>query len=511
MKPHMRLHVVVVALAALAMACASPKSHWMRRQPALWESIERPGDFESRRASSSAPDWRNDNKDWRVMAPGQTLTIADLQGPGRITHIWFTINAQDPNYPRTMTLRIYWDGETEPGVEAPIGDFFAVGHGLDVPVNSLPVAVSSEGRARNCYWPMPFRKSAKITVTNDSPDKKVPNLYYYVDWQRLPSLPRDTMYFHAQYRQEFPCKPGEDYLILDAEGDGVYVGTVLSVHMDERSWFGEGDDRFFIDGSKEPVLRGTGTEDYFSDAWGFRQFNNPFYGVSVWEGYEADDRGTAYRWHVPDPVRFHKSLKVTIEHKGVLFTPEGKVKTGFGERADSFSSVAFWYQKGKAKRYFTMPPASERIVQATAIEAESLMNRLSCAPAAVEAQKGGGYSGGAQLFFKPPDQNAWVEVPFEVPEDGRYVVKADLTRSRDYGIYEIRLDGRKIGDARNLYNPATVVKTENLGSLELAKGVHRLRFVCVGHDPASHLDNKSDPGYYLGLDKISFRKLFPRE
>jgi len=506
-----RFCVVAGVFAALAVACAAPRSHWVRRQPGFWESLERPGSFESRRSSSADPNWRNGNADARPIPPGQTLTIAELEGPGRITHIWFTIGADDPNYPRSMTLRIYWDGEKEPSVEAPIGDFFAVGHGLSVPLNSMPVAVSSEGRARNCYWPMPFRKSARITVSNDSPDKRVRSLYYYVDWQKLPGLPPDTMYFHAQYRQEFPCKMGEDYLILDAEGDGVYVGTVLSVQKDEDSWFGEGDDRFFIDGSKEPILRGTGTEDYFCDAWGFRPFDNPFYGVSVWEGDRADDRGTAYRWHIADPVRFHKSLQVTIEHKGVTFNREGKVTSGFRERPDYFSSVAFWYQRGKTKRFFTMPPAKDRIVQGTNLEAESLVKKMSSVPGEFEIQKGRGYSGGAQFFFKPTEQKAWLEVPFEVPEDGRYVVKADLTRSRDYGIYEIQLDGRRVGEPVNLYNATSMVKPENLGSRELTKGEHRLRFVCVGHDPASHLDGKTDPGYYLGLDKIYFRKLFERK
>jgi len=510
MTGNLRLQLTVGALAAFAIACA-PATHtrWLRRQPALLDSIERPGSFENFRSSSADKNWKNGNDDRRPIKPGETLTIADLRGPGRITHIWFTIAAEDPYYPRSLTLRIYWDGETEPSVEAPIGDFFAVGHGLDVPVNSFPVAVSSDGRARNCYWPMPFRKSAKITVSNDSPDKQAGSLYWYVDWQKLPSLPRDTMYFHAQYRQEFPCNTG-DYLILDAKGEGAYVGTVLSAHTDEDSWFGEGDDRFYIDGEQEPRLRGTGTEDYFCDAWGFRQFNNPFYGVSVWEGYNADDRGTAYRWHIPDPIRFHTSLKVTIEHKGVTFRPDGQIKSGFEERADNFSSVAFWYQKGKAKRFATMPAAPERIVRGTTIEAESLLNRLSCSPLAVEVQKDGRFSDSAQLFFNPDEQNAFVEVPFEVPEDGRYVLKADLTRAPGYGTYEIRLDGKKIGEARNLRSAQLAVKSEHLGTPHLAKGGHRLRFVCVGGGPEAG-QKTAESGYEFGLDKIYFRKVFPRQ
>ncbi|MGB9608456.1 MAG: glycoside hydrolase family 172 protein, partial [bacterium] len=263
------------------------------------------------RASSSDPNWENGNADFRYIAPKQTFTLAELKGPGIITHIWFTIWAEDKYFPRSLVLRIYWDDNKDPSVESPLGDFFAVGHGLLTSLNSLPVQISSDGRAYNCYWLMPFRKSAKITITNDSPDKAVRALYYMIDWLKLKSLPPDVPYFHAQYRQEYPCEMGKDYLILKTKGKGFYVGTVLSVQMNQPGWFGEGDDRIYIDGEKVPSLRGTGTEDYFNDAWGFRQFNQLYHGVSVWEGYDVDDRGTAYRWHIQDPIPFEKSLLVT--------------------------------------------------------------------------------------------------------------------------------------------------------------------------------------------------------
>lgn len=491
-----------------------PGSFVMAQAPsaaALLQGLERPGEFRSMRSSSADANWRDGNADARPIPPGQTLTIAELTGPGRITHLWFTIAADDRFYGRSMTLRIYWDGQKEPSVESPIGDFFAVGHGMDVPLNSFPVAVSSEGRARNCYWSMPFAKSAKVTVSNDSPTKNVGALYFYVDWQKLPTLPPDTMYFHAQYRQEFPCISGKDYLILDTEGDGLYVGTVLSVQMNEESWFGEGDDRFYIDGESEPSLRGTGSEDYFCDAWGFRQFNNPFYGVSVWEGYNVDDRGTAYRWHISDPIRFSKSLKVTIEHKGVLFAADGKISTGFGERNDYFSSVAFWYQRLPAKRFAQLPPAPERLVRGTCIEAESLMSRIFCEPASASVQTGNQWSDRKQVLFAPWSKKAWIELPLDVPEDGRYIIKVDLTLAPDHGIYEIMLDGKKIGDARNFFAQQVSVKTEKLGIIELKKGTHLLRFDCVGADRASRTKGTDQPGHNLGIDSIELRKTTPRK
>jgi hypothetical protein len=190
---------------------------------------------------------------------------------------------------------------------------------------------------------MPFRKSAKVTLTNEATDYGKVSFYYYLDWEKLPELPPEVLYFHARYRQAMPAQPG-DYTILETHGTGHYVGTVYSAQQVKTGWFGEGDDRFYIDGEQVPSLRGTGTEDYFNDAWGFRQFATPFYGVSLWEGVFPGDRVTAYRWHVTDPVRFRKSLKVAIEHKGSIFTDAGVQVASSDERPDWLSSVALWYQ-----------------------------------------------------------------------------------------------------------------------------------------------------------------------
>ncbi|HEV7925988.1 MAG TPA: DUF2961 domain-containing protein, partial [Verrucomicrobiae bacterium] len=152
--------------------------------------LEKLKNFKTMRTSSADPDWHNGNGDCRWIKPGGSLTLAELTGPGEIVHFWCTIADQEPNYSRLLTLRIYWDGETNPSVECPIGDFFGMGMGVDKPFDSLPVRVSSEGRGRNCYWPMPFRTSARIVVTNEA---KVPcdAFYYYIDWQKLPSLPEE--------------------------------------------------------------------------------------------------------------------------------------------------------------------------------------------------------------------------------------------------------------------------------------------------------------------------------
>jgi len=534
----MRSIVVCVLIAAAGVARAQEASG----HPLA--GLERLKKERTRRASSADENWRNGNADARPIGPGGTLTVAELEGPGRITHIWFTIAAADPYYGRSVTLRMYWDGDEQPGVESPLGDFFAAGHGIAVPVNSLPVQVSSEGRAYNCYWPMPFRKSARVTVTNDSPEHMVHALYWYVDWCATEDPGEDVAYFHAQYRQEFPCEAGRNYLIFDGVGQGHYVGTVLSVHMNSGSWFGEGDDFFYIDGEAEPSLRGTGTEDYFCDAWGFRPFNNLYYGVSIWEGFDTDDHGTAYRWHIADPVVFTKSLRVEIEHKGVTFAPERvvteeplnvevlikpegelvagpgqkyvyefpgvHVKSGFEERPDYFSSVAFWYQKGRAKRFAELPPAPERLKLAARIEGEALLERTECDPAGeLQEQKGGGYSGGAHLFYHPVKSETApvMHVSFDVEDTARYVVKVRLTRSWDYGVYSIALDGKLLVDEVDLYSPQIAVMTQKLGEHTLAKGAHKLTFTYLRSNLESKVRGSGEIGRYLALDAIDLRKV----
>lgn len=469
------------------------------------DSLYRLQDARTRRVSSADPNWRDGNGDCRPIPPGGTLTVADIKGRGIIRHIWFTIAADDPQYGRSIVLRMYWDGSEEPAVESPIGDFFAVGHGALRYVNSLPVAVTSDGKAMNCYWPMPFKDGAKITLTNDSKKHNVGCVFWYVDYEERESLPQDHALFHAQYRQEYPAKMGQDYLILDAVGRGHYVGTVYSAQIRTFSWFGEGDDRFFIDGEEEPSLRGTGTEDYFCDAWGFRLFDRPFYGVTLLDGYEVGDRLTVYRWHVSDPVHFRKSLKVTIEHKGVMSDTDGKVVSGFAERPDLLSSVAFWYQTGTAKRFATLPPVEERIVPVTAIELEDLEKGFQTGPAeAGRIVQNGGYSAGKQVLITFPATPATLRVPFTLKEKVAGLVRIKLTRSFDYGIWKVSLDGKPLPgmERLDLYSPTVQPSEFKVGFRELDAGPHELTFECLGKNDASK-------GYYLGVDAILVEAISP--
>lgn len=302
--------------------------------------------YRSRRVSSY--DRSGGNRDSIVIEPGKTAVLAEIEGPAAIHHIWTTI-AAEPFYGRKIVFRIYWDGEKAPSVEAPVGDFFGVGHGLNRNFTSLPITCSSEGRARNCYWYMPFRRSCRITATNEG-TRPVDAFYYYVDYRELEGLGPETAYFHAQYRQDFPPAAAEDYLLLAAEGAGHYVGCNLSVLQRAMGWWGEGDDRITVDGEDRPSLHGTGSEDYFSDAWGMRESQSPFYGCPLQEeDFQAGSKATVYRFHVPDPVPFKRSIRVTIEH-------------GHGnDRSDLLSSVAYWYQAEPHRAFPPFAPAAARL------------------------------------------------------------------------------------------------------------------------------------------------------
>ena len=237
--------------------------------------------------------------------PARRSSWPTFSGPGVVTHIWFTVADNEFAWPRLVRLRVYYDGKKTPSVDAPLGDFFGVGHGYERDLDSMMVRDSSFGRARNSYWPMPFRRSCRITVTNEG-NRPVTMFYYHVDWQKHASLPDDTAYFHAYYRQERPAVSGNNYEFLNVKGSGHYVGTVLNVMQTGVGWFGEGDDLFYVDGAKYPQIFGTGTEDYFNDAWGLRVSYGPWTGLPWPKASASGARLTGYRWHVPDPDSVHQ-------------------------------------------------------------------------------------------------------------------------------------------------------------------------------------------------------------
>jgi hypothetical protein len=297
---------------------------------------------------------------WKVspsihIKAGTTFTLAEIQGPGCIQQIWMTPAG---NWRRSI-LRFYWDDETEPSVECPVGDFFACGWGKYCQINSMPVCVNP-GSAFNCYWQMPFRKKAKITMENT--DQKGMTLYYQVNYT-LTDLPKDAAYFHAQFRREAPLHQKGTYTILDdVQGQGQYVGTYLAWQVHNEGWWGEGEIKFFIDGDKEfPTICGTGTEDYFCGSYDFenpetkkyQMFSTPYTGLAQVlppdQIYKIGQRFGLYRWHIADPVRFGKDLKVTIQALG--WQTGGR----YLPLEDDIASVAYWYQKEPHKKFPKLP------------------------------------------------------------------------------------------------------------------------------------------------------------
>jgi hypothetical protein len=296
-------------------------------------------DFQAGRASSRDPNGRN--ADARRIEPGATLTLADIKGAGRIEHLWFTIASPSPDHLRELVLRMTWDEAVKPAVECPIGEFFAQGPGKYVEFSSAPVAVGSHN-ALNCYWPMPFKKHALITVTNEG-DRRVNAFYFNIDY-RLDRRPeRDMRYFHTQYRTYFPAPVGQDLTLCETKGAGHYVGTVVSVLANSDGWWGEGNDYWFIDGAAKPQISGTGTEDYFCGAWDWgKAFQTPFFGVTYYDDAEkgGEKRGilnTVYRWHIQDPVPFKKSLLMTLEHGRAGWDRDRKPFT------NHYTTVSFFY------------------------------------------------------------------------------------------------------------------------------------------------------------------------
>jgi hypothetical protein len=294
-----------------------------------------------------------------------TLTLADIKGSGAIQQIWMTPAPLDKT--RWYVLRFYWDGETEPSIECPLSDFFACGWGKYAQINSLAVCVNP-GSAFNCYWPMPFRKGARITLENL--DDKDMVLYYQINYA-LGKVAKDAAYFHAQFRREDPLREKGLFTLVDGiKGRGQYVGTYLAWEVHIPGWWGEGEIKFFMDGDREfPTICGTGTEDYFCGSYNFDTkgpdgknrytvFSTPYTGLAQVlppdQVYQTGQRFGLYRWHITDPIRFEKDLRVTIQALG------WKEGGRYLQSQDDIASVAFWYQTEPHAK-FPPFPAREKL------------------------------------------------------------------------------------------------------------------------------------------------------
>ncbi|WP_347156425.1 glycoside hydrolase family 172 protein [Pontibacter chitinilyticus] len=293
-----------------------------------------------------------------VIEPGQTFTLAEITGPGAVQHIWMTPTG---NW-RYSILRFYWDDEKEPSIEVPVGDFFGMGWGQYAHLNSLPVTVNP-GSAFNSYWPMPFRRKCRITMENIADEKMY--LYYQVDYTLTP-VPDDAAYFHAQFRRSNPTQNSLYTLVDGIKGKGQYVGTFMAVGVNNNGWWGEGEIKFYMDGDKKfPTINGTGTEDYFLGSYNFenqkthqyQEFTTPYAGLHQVirpDGlYTSQQRFGMYRWHILDPIRFDKELKVTIQDLG--WRSNGR----YLPQQSDISSVVYWYQTEPHAPFPKLPSRNE--------------------------------------------------------------------------------------------------------------------------------------------------------
>jgi len=357
----------VTALAGEPIAAQSAASavSAARAGAASLPTYARASDYRSLKQSSY--DRTGGNADRYQIPAGATQEVFASDGPGVITHVWFTIGSGNRDLLKQLVLRMYWEGNAKPSVETPIGDFFGLNLAQFMVYESEFLSCSPI-RALNSYFAMPFRRAARITVTNEG-TSQVGAFYSNIDYQLVAALPDDAMYFHAQYRQKTPNVavklPGglnldgnDNYVFVETRGRGHLMGVTLGVLQNADGWFGEGDDMIFIDDQSKPAINGTGTEDYFNGAWDFGGVDGavPFSfrhngAPLIVDAERAGGRYCLYRWHSDNPVAFTKYLKHTIEHGTA------------NDRADNFYSVAYWYQSEPYTDFPALPSVSERVVK----------------------------------------------------------------------------------------------------------------------------------------------------
>ena len=494
------------------------------------DNLLRLQEYRARRASSADPS--GGNLDMRRVDAGKSLTLAELTGPGLVTHIWFTQMYPSRSALRKLVLRIYFDDLPEPCVEAPLGDFFGLGHAQTYAYASQPLAVGTHG-GLNCYWPMPFARKARLVVANQG-GQDCAALYYQIDYRALDQPLADGLHFFASYRQAFPPPKGKPYLILETDGGrGHFAGCNLSVEQQDEGWWGEGDVTIHVDGESKPSIAGTGSEDDFGGAWCYsHEFSYPQFGAPLrgrfddlgvlerctpdlkgqdlmqwrWpKAWKPGDLWNVYRYHLADPVPFRKSLRVEIEHGW-----QGN------ERGDWYSSVAYWYQTGKPSAHAKLPPVKDRLPRYLRAqdqgggrwEGENLVDEASVTGGKVQEAGmefwGDLFSGRYALQWDAANTNDTLAVPFSVPKAGRYRITARLARVEAGGAFTLQVDDLSRSKPVDLYQASAIPELSETvaGEGELKAGPHALKFTSLAPDQRAK-------GKRLLLDKLQVSPVEP--
>jgi hypothetical protein len=470
----------LVILAALAGAPTPSPAQDAFASPLSSLASPRPG----RALHEGSWDRRHLNDDALHLAPGETVTLFTHEGAGCVHRFWVTIAPREDVAVLSQTiLRMYWDGDAYPSVEVPIGAFFGVGFGEQKDFISAVLDETSGGY--NCYWPMPFHRSARWTLTNGS-NRRLDSFYYNIDYTALDSLPPDTRHFHAQFRRENPTTPDRNYTILETTGEGHYVGTALFM-AGKALYFLEGNEMVFVDGESRPSIEGTGTEDYFSSGWYFDRglYSAPYHGVVIKD--EKRSRVSAYRWHIEDAIPFKTSIRFTIEHG-----------TGNNVTAD-YSSVAYYYLAGPSPAPHPLPkdllpsniPPMTGFSIPGAVEAEGLVDGAKVSDGNVWAQDmgqweyGEAWSNRGALYWQAGRPGAELSLSFSVPPGSGSQLVARMASGPGLGIVQLLVGGKPVGDPVDLYAEHETPIEVPLGPLSPGAGPVALTVRTVGKNPKS--------------------------
>jgi hypothetical protein len=491
------------------------------------ETLPQYKDYAALRESSS--DRSGGNADNVPVNPGETRIIGDIKGPGCIAHIWFTMAYPGRSALRKLVIRAWFDGAETPCIEAPLGDFFGLGHALFYTYGSQPLAVGSGG-GMNSWWNMPFNKSAKIAITNEG-SLRCSALFYYIDYRKYEKPQPNLACFHAAYRQAMPCKKGEPYVLMEAVGRGHYVGCNLSIEQNAEGWWGEGDDKFFIDNETTPTLWGTGSEDYFGGAWCYlNEFAHPYIGMPLrarflpdgildhcksymkeeeeneWRwpaAWRKGDLWNVYRYHIEDPIPFKEYLRVELEH-------------GFinNEREDNFSSVAYWYQGEPHGSQPDIAPVDKRIPSfRMPRELEPGFWEGEDFAEAAQSTRGEFYDAHISFFgeslsrraileWKPVETGDEIALPLMLAEEGNYEIIIKTYQTRAGGRFEVLVDGNLMKENLDLFESGIFpwAKENKMGAMGLSAGGHKIIFRYIGKQETSE-------GSRLSLDTLQFVRI----